>query len=69
MLKLSNDCNINVRMLTGTSILFFGEYLTHRQACCMEKVDAEDIFINFSSYGNKIIFRHIIRKSFDRVKI
>ena len=64
--KFSNDVMYSISLNTGTSILFSGQYITHRQSCnLMDQID-DDTFFNFSSYGNGKLYRHI-RKKFGRV--
>ena len=65
--KLSEQCHVSIPMVIGTSILFSGQFLCHRQSQPHTSVIGDDVFINFLSYGNLRLFRHI-ENSFDIVK-
>ena len=54
-------------MLPGVSFMFSGKYMTHKQYCNVDAHPRENCFVNFGSYGNERLYRHI-RKSFDRIK-
>ena len=56
----------SIHMKAGTSILFSGQHITHRQACSVVDNHDDNTFFNFASYGNSRLFRHI-RKSFERI--
>ena len=62
--KLNSKMNIGLSMSSNMSFISSGKLLTHRQHCI--KHDNKDIpFYNMDSYGNKILFTHIM-KSFER---
>ena len=65
--KLSTDINVSFPLNKGTSVMFSGLYLTHRQLSNTIDTDKKDAFVNFASYGNARLYRHI-RNSFKRVK-
>ena len=65
--KLSEQYHVSIPMAIGISILFSGQFLCHRQSQPHTSVVGDDVFFNFSSYGNLRLFRHI-KNSFDRVK-
>ena len=65
--KLSTDINVSFSLNKGTSVMFSGLYLTHRQLSNTIPTDKKDSFVNFASYGNARLYRHI-RNSFKRVK-
>ena len=60
--------NFSIPLYVGTSILFSGQYITHRQSCSIEDKTHDETFFNFASYGNERFFRHI-QKSFHRMKV
>ena len=64
---LTKDIKYSIPLNAGTSILFSGKYITHRQSCCVVDDVDDDTFFNFASYGNARLFRHIM-KSFNRMK-
>ena len=65
--QLSPSMNISIHMKAGLSFMFSGKFLTHRQSCDKDGRDSTGTFINFASYGNARLYRHI-RNSFERVK-
>ena len=62
--RINNTKHIQLRMIPGTSFLFSGCLLTHRQEC--EK-NGKTNFFNVASFCNKRLFDHI-RQSFMRMK-
>ena len=67
LFDLSTAVNISFHMVPGMSIMFSGQFATHRQSCDTINRKESDVFINFASYGNARLYRHI-RNSFKRVK-
>ena len=65
--QLSNEMNISFDLKAGTSLMFSGQCITHRKLCNTSHKDSNDVFINFASYGNARLYRHI-RNSFLRVE-
>ena len=65
--KLSTDISIIFPLNKGTTVMFSGLYLTHRQLSNKIDTDKKDAFVNFASYGNARLYRHI-RNSLKRVK-
>ena len=59
--QLKGNKHINLHMLPGTSFIFSGMYLTHRQNRLIDTNSNEDNehFFNIASYGNKRLFSHI----------
>ena len=66
MFKTADDMNIAIPMQAGSTILFTGQFLTHRQSGPSDSTADSGTFFNFSSYGNEKLFRHI-KKSLGRV--
>ena len=65
--KLTEELNVSIPMAIGTSILFSGQFLSHRQSQPHTSIVGDDVFYNFQSYENLRLFRHI-KNSFDRLK-
>ena len=65
--KFSNDVTYGIPLNAGTSVLFSGQYITHRQSCYIVDKTDDETFIDFASYGNVKLFRHI-QKKFTRMK-
>ena len=65
LFQFSKKFNISVPMITGTTIIFSGKLLTHRQSCNVFNTTDDDLFFNFGSYGNKKLYNHI-KQSFLR---
>ena len=63
--KIQNKLNISLPLIEGTTILFSGKLLTHRQTCNVFECTDDELFFNFTSYGNKRLYNHI-RQSFIR---
>ena len=63
--KIQNKLNISLPLIEGTTILFSGKLLTHRQTCNVFECTDDELFFNFASYGNKKLYSHI-RQSFIR---
>ena len=68
LFKLQSKYTLSVPLKEGTTVLFSGEMLTHRQSCNALHADDDQLFFNFASYGNKKMHNHI-RKSFIRCGI
>ena len=66
MFQLSTSVNVSIHMKPGLSFMFSGQFLTHRQSSDNNQQHKEGNFINFASYGNARLYRHI-RNSFKRV--
>ena len=49
--QFGNKCNVSLPLITGTTLLFSGKLLTHRQTCNVHEATNDELFINFSSYG------------------
>ena len=67
LFQLNNKYNLSIPMATGTTIIFSGKLLSHRQSCNVYKPTDHDLFFNFGAYGNKKLYNHI-KKSFVRMK-
>ena len=67
MIQLKDKLNISIPMVRGTSIMFSSQLLAHRQSCNIVDPSFDELHINFSSYGNKRLFKHI-RQSLIRSK-
>ena len=67
MFQLSTLTNVSIHMKPGLSFMFSGQFLTHRQSSNNIEADTKGNFINFASYGNARLYRHI-RNSFERVR-
>ena len=65
--KLKDTFNVSFHLKPFTTIMFSGQCLTHRQTRIGNSNTKGDPFINFTSYGNGRLFRHI-RNSFERIK-
>ena len=65
LFKLNGYQNIAIKLVYGVTILFSGNFLTHRQYCNRPSLPMDDVFFNFASYGSEKLYRHI-RKSFIR---
>ena len=65
LFQFSKKYNIGIPMNIGTTIVFSGKLLTHRQSSMMFDNADDDLFFNFGSYGNKKLYNHI-KKSFRR---
>ena len=63
LFKLQSKYTLSVPLKEGTTVLFLGKMLTHRQSCNALHADDDQLFFNFASYGNKKMHNHI-RKSF-----
>ena len=63
--QLNRKCIVSLPLIEGTTLLFSGKLLTHRQSCNVFEAMDDELFFNFASYGNKKLFNHI-RKSFIR---
>ena len=57
--KLKEKHNISIRLTEGTSFLYSGKLLTHRQSCNLPIQMKDEVFINFASYGTQRLFSHI----------
>ena len=68
LFKLQSKYTLSVPLKEGTTVLFSGKMLTHRQSCNALHADDDQLFFNFASYGNKKMHNHI-RKSFIRCGI
>ena len=51
-------CYVGIDMKIGTTFLFSGYMLTHRQHC-YPPPESNDYFFNLASYGNKRLFNHL----------
>ena len=67
LFKIQDRQILGINMLPGVSFMFSGKYMTHKQYCNVDAHPRENCFVNFGSYGNERLYRHI-RKSFDRIK-
>jgi len=67
LFQLTGRKNLNVPLYPGTSVLFSGMYLTHRQHHIADTSSSTNVFFNVASYGNKRLFNHI-KKSFNKNK-
>jgi len=57
--KFKEKHNISIRLTEGTSFLYSGKLLTHRQSCNLPIQMKDEVFINFASYGTQRLFSHI----------
>ena len=60
---LGDKHNIAIHLKECTTIIFFANFLTHRQTS--DDMSPNLKFINFGCYGNRKLFNHI-RQSFKR---
>ena len=65
MFQLNHKNIMSLPLIEGTTLLFSGKLLTHRQSCNAFESTDDELFFNFASYGNKKLHNHI-RKSFIR---
>jgi len=65
MFQLNHKNIMSLPLIEGTTLLFLGKLLTHRQSCNAFESTDDELFFNFASYGNKKLYNHI-RKSFIR---
>ena len=65
LFQFSKKFNIGIPMHIGTTIVFSGKLLTHRQSSMMLDNTDDDLFFNFGSYRNKKLHNHI-KKSLKR---
>ena len=56
-LQFNDRNNLVIPYEVGTTLLFNGYYLIHRQRCTRGVIN--ECFINMASYGNKRLFNHI----------
>ena len=63
---INKKINLSLPMNPGTSIVFSGKLLTHRQSCNVYKATEDELFFNFGAYGNKKLYNHI-KQSFKRI--
>ena len=56
-MTFSDGNNLVIPYEVGTTLLFNGYYLIHRQRCTRDVIN--ECFINMASYGNKRLFNHI----------
>ena len=56
---INKNINLSLPMNPGTSIVFSGKLLTHRQSCNVYKATEDELFFNFGAYGNKKLYNHI----------
>ena len=68
LFKLQGKYTLSVPLNEGTTVLFSGKMLTHRQSSNVFETTYDDTFFNFASYGNKKMYNHI-RQSFIRCGI
>ena len=67
--KINDRKHLSIKLTPGTSFIFSGLYLTHRQNMSIGKlIDPECNFFNIASYGNKRLFTHI-RKTINKLTI
>ena len=65
MFQFGQKYNVSLPLTGGTTLLFSGKFLTHRQTCNVHETTNDELFINFASYGCKRLYSHI-RQSFIR---
>ena len=68
MYQFGQKCNVSLPLNAGTTLLFSGKLLTHRQTCNVHDATNDELFINFASYGCKRLYSHI-RQSFIRNEV
>ena len=68
LFKLQGKYTLSIPLNEGTTVLFSGKMLTHRQSSNVFDTTYDDLFFNFASYGNKKMYNHI-RQSFIRCGI
>ena len=57
--KINEKLCLNITLTPGTTILFTGKYLTHRQHCKLSNgYNGELNFVNIAGYGNNRLFSH-----------
>ena len=66
LFQFNNKYNLSLPMTPGTSIIFSGKLLSHRQSCNVYKPTDDELFFNFGAYGNKKLYNHI-KQSFKRM--
>lgn len=57
--KLREKENIGIKLIRGTSFIFTGKCLTHRQNCSKLISNNDGLFFNFASYGSHKLYSHI----------
>ena len=65
MYQSGHKCIVSLPLIAGTTVLFSGKLLTHRQTCNVHEATDDELFIIFASYGHKRLYSHI-RQSFIR---
>ena len=65
LFDIKENHNISIRLNAGTSFVFPGKLLTHRQSCNLTTQMKEETFINFVSYGTQRLVTYI-KQSFMR---
>ena len=56
ILELMHHDNVGVKLDPGTTFLFSGKYLTHRQSMSDNSASPNVPFINIASYGNERLY-------------
>ena len=69
LFQFSKKYSIRIPMNIGTTIVFSGKLLTHRQSSMIFDNADDDLFFNFGSYGNKKLYNHIKNLSKDMVTL
>ena len=67
LFKFQDRQILGINMLPGVSFIFSGKFMTHKRYCNVDVHPRDNCFVNFGSYGNERLYRHI-RKSFTRNK-
>ena len=47
MYQFSQKCNVSLPLIAGTTLLFSGKLITHRQTCNVHEATNDELFINF----------------------
>ena len=62
---MNETTKVMILMNSGVNIVFSGKFMAHHQQCKRHVND--EIFFNFSSYGNKKLFTHL-KQTIRRIK-